>query len=114
MYRLHQLLTTEKGQKLHNWTTLDELPQKLTNLGFKLSRSAVYLRLLPKRDDLHEGKRHVRTEPVKLLRSEHSLRKKNIDRMYAKSFIDDMMSISELIGGDAVTSLSNDDKARIA
>ena len=34
--------------------------------------------------------------------------------MYAKSFIDDMMSISELIGGDAVTSLSNDDKARIA
>ena len=52
--------------------------------------------------------------PVKLLRPEHSLRKKNIDRMYVKSFFDDMLSISELLGGDAVTLLLNDDKACIA
>ena len=47
--------------------------------------------------------------PVKLLRPKHSLRKKNIDPMCPKSFFDDMMSISELLG-DAVTFLSNDDK----
>ena len=48
--------------------------------------------------------------PVKLLRPKHSLRKKNIDPMCPKSFFDDMMSISGLLGGDAVNFLSNDDK----
>ena len=34
--------------------------------------------------------------------------------MYTKSFFDDMMSISELLGGDAVTFMLNDDKAHFA
>ena len=88
---------------LQNWQTL------VSNLVARPFISDFY-----PNEMIYMRERDVRTEPVKLLRPEHSLRKKNIDRMYAKSFIDDMMSISELIGGDAVTSLSNDDKARIA
>ena len=103
-----------RTESLHSLTTLDDLHKELKTLGFNLSRSAVYLRLLPRRGDSREGKRHVQTVPIKLLRPENSLRKKNIDRMYAKSFFDDMMSVSELLGSNVVNFLSNDDKARIA
>ena len=102
-----------RTETLRSLTTLDNLHKELTDLGFNLSRSAVYLRLLPRRSDSREGKRHVQTVPVKLLRPENSLRKKIIDRMYAKAFFNNMLSISELLGSNVVNFLSNDDKARV-
>ena len=44
--------------------TLDDLTQQLKNDGFNMSRSGVYIRLLPKRSTSIEGKRHVSTVPV--------------------------------------------------
>ena len=81
--------------------------------GYLISRSATYLRLLPRLSNSKEGFRHPVTVPIKLLRPENSLRKKNIDRMYAKSIQDDIQSIGSLFGPDAVLYLSNDDKARV-
>ena len=59
---------------LRTCTTLDDLCRELEALGFKISRSAVYLRLIPKRGNTREGLRHVQTVPIKLLRPENSLR----------------------------------------
>ena len=50
-----------RTETLRSLTTLDDLHKELTDLGFNLSRSAVYLRLLPRRGDSREGKRHVQT-----------------------------------------------------
>ena len=61
---------------LRSVTIFDDLHKDLTELGFHFSRSALYLRLLPRRGNTNEGKCHVNTVPVKLLRSENSLRKK--------------------------------------
>ena len=61
---------------LRTVTTLDDLHSELKNLGFSLSRSATYLRLLPRRGNTSEGYRHVQTVPVKLTRPENNLRKK--------------------------------------
>lgn len=47
--------------------TLDELTAELQKLGYKISRSATYLRLLPRRCNTTEGKRHITTVPVKLI-----------------------------------------------
>ena len=98
---------------LRTITTLDDLMGELHKLGHRLSRSATYLRLMPRRGNTSEGKRHVSTVPVKLLKPESSLRKKNADRMYAKSFIDDMFEVARLFGPQACTFMSNDDKARV-
>ena len=43
--------------------TLDELTTELKKDGFEISRSGVYLRLLPKKSNTHEGKRHTVTVP---------------------------------------------------
>ena len=68
---------------------------------------------MPNRVDTRDGRRHVQIAPVKLLRPETNLRKSNPDRMYAKSFTDDMKNIDEQFGNAAVTYLSFDDKAKV-
>ena len=102
-----------RSEILRTVKTLDDLCEKLMEMGFCLSRSSTYLRLLPRRSDSREGKRHVQTVPLKLLRPENTLRKRNVDRMFAKSFMDDMHEICKLFGPSAVLYLSNDDKARV-
>ena len=63
-----------RSEMLRAITTLDDLCKKLEELGFIISRSGVYLRLMPKRCNAGDGLRHVETVPVKLLRPENSLR----------------------------------------
>ena len=98
------------------WTvkTLDDLHAEVLSRGFTISRSPLYYRLLPRRENSIDGKRHHKTVPVRLLRPENTLRKKNIDRMFAKSFIDDMRNLDPLFGDDAMVYLSIDDKAKVA
>ena len=56
--------------------TLDDLTSALVKEGYNLSRQALYLRLVPTRIDSMDGKKHVRTVPVKIRRAKNSLRKK--------------------------------------
>ena len=81
--------------------------------GFNLSWSSTYLRLLPKRSDSPERKRHIQTVQVKLVRPEISLRKKTPDCMFAKSFMNDLFDVCELFGSKSVLVLSIDDKAGV-
>ncbi|CAB0028291.1 unnamed protein product [Trichogramma brassicae] len=53
-------------EEIRTCSTLDELTAKLREKGFNLSRSAVYLRLLPIRSNTLEGMRHINTVPVRL------------------------------------------------
>ena len=58
-----------RSEMIRSVRTLSDLQSKLKNdFGFNLSRSATYLRLMPRRGDNLEAKRHVKTVPVKLLR----------------------------------------------
>jgi len=100
-------------EALRSVKTLDDLVSELEKMNHTISRSATYLRLLPRRGNTSEGKRHVQTVPVKLLRPENSLRKKNPDRGYAMSFVNDIQQLEELFGPDQILFLSNDDKARV-
>ena len=97
------------SDQLKHWITC----RKLVNLRFNLSRSATYLRLLPRGSDSREGKRHVQTVNVKLVRPENSLCKKNSDRIFAKSFMDDLFDVCVLFGPKSVLVLSINDKARV-
>ena len=98
---------------LRTVTTLDDLHSELKSLGFSVSRSATYLRLLPSRGSTSEGYRHVQTVPVKLTRPENNLRQKVKDRMFAKSFMDDLINVCKLFGPQSVLFLSNDGRARV-
>ena len=104
---------TDEEWNAYAVTTLDDLLSELKNLGFLLSRSATYLRLLPGRGNISEEYRHVQTVPVTLIRPENNLRKTNKDRMFGKSYMDDLINVCKFFGPQSVLFLSKDDKARV-
>jgi hypothetical protein len=93
--------------------TLDDLTEELRKQGFNLSRSSVYLRLLPNRSLSNEGKRHVKTAPVKLIRAQNSEHASHVDTKFAKSTLNALEEIASILGPKEVTFHSQDDKARV-
>lgn len=86
--------------------TLDELTAALNQEGFSIKRSALYLRLLPKRRSSQEGllnilflfslliltrvflgKRHVVTVPARLIRAQNDHHAKHVDTAFCSATI---------------------------
>lgn len=68
--------------------TLTELTAEInSSLGLTISRSATYLRLLPRDSSTEKGKRHVKTVPVKLSRAQNDARKDAIDGKFCTASI---------------------------
>jgi hypothetical protein len=78
-----------------------------------VSRSAVYLRLLPKRSVSIEGKRHVSTVPVRLIRAQNDHHSKHVDMWFCSATIRRLEELASLLGPKIVTFLSQDDKAKV-
>ncbi|KAL1381516.1 hypothetical protein pipiens_013407 [Culex pipiens pipiens] len=93
--------------------TLDELKDALFHQGFKLSRSATYLRLLPRRSNTAEGGRHVNPVPVKLQKATNTKHHDHSDGRFCTSTIRSLEELSSLLGPEEVAFLSQDDKARV-
>ncbi|XP_055543502.1 uncharacterized protein LOC129729044 [Wyeomyia smithii] len=94
--------------------TLDELTSALQGRGYAIKRSATYLRLIPKRVDSFEGKRHVNTVPVKLLRASNAHHKDHCGGRFCTATIRALEELSSILGPNEVGIISQDDKARVA
>ena len=103
-----------RDEVLRSVKTLDDLKKALHDMGFSVSRSALYLRLQPINQTTLEGKRHVSTVPVKLTRPQNNLRKKHPDRMFAAKTKKGVESLCQLLGPSACLFISQDDKASVA
>ncbi|XP_037033492.1 uncharacterized protein LOC119072388 isoform X2 [Bradysia coprophila] len=93
--------------------TLDELTAELNSQGFQVKRGAVYLRLLPRNSSTIEGKRHITTVPVKLVRATNDLHKQHVDTKFCKASISYLEEVASVLGPKEVLWLSQDDKARV-
>ena len=89
--------------------TLDQLKLELDKLGFQVSRSGIYLKLLPRDPKSIEGRRHVSTVPVKLTKPQNNLRKGHKDRIFARETCFAVDKIAATLGPEACTFLSQDD-----
>jgi len=98
---------------LNSCVTLDDLATELSKLNFVLSRSALFLRLIPRRVDSNEGQKHVQTVPVKLCRAQNSERKRHENSNFAFATKDYLKSLAATFGPDAVFALSIGDKAKV-
>ncbi|KAJ8880974.1 hypothetical protein PR048_017447 [Dryococelus australis] len=90
---------------------LSQLTDKLIELGFNISRSATYFRLLPRQTDTREAKRHVVTVPVKLSRPEADHHKAHHDQYFCVASIRLLETVASVLGPHSVNFLSQDDKA---
>lgn len=100
-------------QKIRTVKTLDQLTDELRHQGYNLSRSGVYLHLLPRKSKSTEGKRHVNCAPVKLVKSQNDQHAKHPDTNFAKASIRGIEEISSILGDSEVCFLSIDAKARV-
>ncbi|CAF3887047.1 unnamed protein product, partial [Rotaria sp. Silwood1] len=98
---------------LRSITKLDDLTQELQKRGFSISRSATYLRLISRRSNTIEGKRHVSTVPVKLVCAQNTGRHPHVDSHFAAATIEYLKDLAMLFGSKSVFVTSQDDKARV-
>ena len=64
---------------LNSYKKLDDLHVTLWKEGYVLSIQDLYFRLIPRRADNQEGKRHARTVLVNLLKARNTLRNRDFD-----------------------------------
>ena len=93
--------------------TLDQLKNALSREGYEITRSALYLRVMPRNRNTREGKRHVTTAPVRLISAKNSAHNTHEDSKFARSTINALEELSGILGPDQVTFHSQDDKAKV-
>lgn len=98
-------------EMIRTCTTLNDLTNKLQEQGFKISRSAVYLRLLPRRSNSLEGVRHVKTVPVRLCKPQNDLHGGHLDAKFCTATIRCVDTLVSMLGPKQVAYISQDDKA---
>ncbi|KAG5877588.1 hypothetical protein JTB14_027190 [Gonioctena quinquepunctata] len=102
-----------RTESIRSVKTLDELTQELRKIGFDISRGGTYLRLIPRKSNSAEGRRHVSTVPVKLIRAQNDHHKSHLDSNFAETSIHYLENIASILGPDQVFFISQDDKARV-
>lgn len=102
-----------RADDIRSCRTLTDLHEKLLESGFMLSRSATYLRLLPKNFNLTEGKRHISTTPVRLCKAQTESHKNHPDGHFCTNTIRNLESLASMLGPKQVGFISQDDKARV-
>ena len=78
-----------------------------------LSRQALYHRLIPRRADSIEGKRHIRTVPVRIKRAANNLRNRHVDSDFTFATKNQLKEVASTFGSESVAVLSIDDKAKV-
>lgn len=73
----------------------------------------MYYRLQPKRAKAIDGKRHVKTVPVRLSKASNDYHQKHVDTEFCKAGIRYLEGIASSLGPEEVIFLSQDDKARV-
>lgn len=102
-----------RSMALYSCSTLWNLNEALEESNFLISRSAAYIRVLPRNKNTLEGKRHVKSVPVRLKRADTSFHKGHIDQNFCVATIRAIETISSILGPNQVVFLSPDDKARV-
>jgi len=102
-----------RNEVIRSCQSLDSLHAELVKKGFSISRMGTYLRLLPRNSNTIEGKRHVSTVPVKLIRAQTDLHKSHVDTSFAVTSIRYLECLASLLGPREVFFMSQDDKARV-
>ncbi|GBM31415.1 hypothetical protein AVEN_98510-1 [Araneus ventricosus] len=87
-----------RSQSIRSVKTLDDLTAELKKVGFTISRSGTYLRLIPRNSSTIEGRRHVTTVPVELSRAQADFRRSHIDTQFAATTTRYLETLASILG----------------
>lgn len=101
-----------RSEALYAVRTLDDLLVELRKLGYTLSRTGLYNRLIPRNPTTREGRRHKEALAIRLMRAENSARKRHPDSRFAAAGFRFATELTGIIGKDLCFVISQDDKAK--
>ena len=84
---------------------------KFEKKGFKISKSATHLKLLPPNSTPIEGRRHVEIVPVRICKAQNTGYTKHVDADFCFSLAHDLNTLASILGHEEVIFISPDDKA---
>lgn len=93
--------------------TLTDLQKALTDMGFEITRSTVYLRLMARTYLSLEGRRHVDAVPVRLCRAQNDIHNSHPDSQFCVTSIRYVETLASFLGAEQTGFISQDDKARV-
>ena len=96
-----------RSETLRSCKTLDQLHEGLTVLGFELSRSSTYRRLIPRKWGSIEGRHHVTTVPVKLCRAQADRHRDHQDQYFCRASISGLEEVASVLGPEQVPEKEN-------
>ena len=99
--------------KLRTIKTLDEMTSELRHMGYDISISALYTRFIPRNSNTLEGKRHIKTVPVKLIKAQNDQHRRHTDTEFCTATINSLEEVAAVLGKEEVTFISQDAKARV-
>ena len=99
--------------KLRTIKSIDEFNAELRKMGWNISRSALYTRFLPRNSNTLEGKRHINTVPVKLIKAQNDHHARHPDTEFCTATINALEEVAAVLGKEEVTFISQDAKARV-
>ncbi|CAF3323023.1 unnamed protein product [Rotaria socialis] len=102
-----------RSQTIRPCLTLDDLREKIKERGYDIKRSTLYYRLLPHRSNSIDGKKHVRTVPVRLRKAQNDEHSKHEDGHFATATIRYIKDLAGIFGNEVVFFLSQDDKCKV-
>ncbi|KAF6035237.1 hypothetical protein EB796_006441 [Bugula neritina] len=102
-----------RSESIRLCRTLDDLVAELQKAGYHISRSAAYIRLIPHRWNTNEGKRHVNTVPVKLLKARNDEHRAHQDSKFAAATVKYVHQLAAALGPSEVLFISQNDIARV-
>lgn len=97
-----------RTEEIKSRKTLDELHSKVHKLRYKISRSALYIRLILKNSRTGQGSRHVVTVPVRLSKPSNDLHKQHPDGKFCTATLKNLESLASLLGTKKCTFISQD------
>ena len=109
-----QLASADPRRRAELYTipkSLDDLQESLKKEGLNIKRSALYMRLVPRRKNSLYGKRHVRVVPVQLRKPQYDGRKKHVSARFCFSVSLMVRELASWLGPEYCIFLSPDDKA---
>ena len=114
---IEQLLTWQMQVQVQIFATdvlnLYTLHSALLRESYVLSHQALYHRLVSRSPDSNEGKRHVRTVPVKIRKTQNNLRNRYKDANFYFANKQCMKDIASLFAAENLFVLSVGDKEKV-
>ena len=92
-----------RSETLFCLSTLDELHDELAKRGIMMSRSATYLRLMPKDPTTNQGKLHVHTVPVRIFKPQNKEQKEHPSTRFCRADDRNLRELASFLGIHVLT-----------